>query len=390
MNICFFTTEFPNLRSGGIENVTFRLAQEFIRRGHNVFCISLNADVNCSDVPFKYMTIDKTNNSNSIIIRDFIRTNNIKICINQAIENTFLEIIKCIKSQLPDVKFVKVHHTDPMSFSKGVIDNEPLYTHKRPYLRFLYTSSPLYLLRLYRRNNYARDLFRDWIKLYDQIVVLSKEYISDLKKVAQTTSCNNVIAIGNPSSFEDYKCSLPKENIVLYVGRLNRQAKRPDRLLAIWKKIYDYSTDWQLVIIGDGPLKPELEYYCKIHGLKNVSFCGQINPREYYKRASIICITSTYEGVPVVCSEAFSAEVVPIAFNSFSAIKDLIKDGYNGLLVKPYSLKKYAEKLKMLMRHSGYRDRLRENIQNDTAFERNFSMDVIVGEWEKLFEQLII
>ena len=42
----------------------------------------------------------------------------------------------------------------------------------------------------------------------------------------------------------------------------------------------------------------------------------------------------------------------------------------------------------MLMRHSGYRDRLRENIQNDTAFERNFSMDVIVGEWEKLFEQL--
>ena len=42
MNICFLTSEIPNLRSGGVENVTFRLAVGFHQNGHNVYCINLD------------------------------------------------------------------------------------------------------------------------------------------------------------------------------------------------------------------------------------------------------------------------------------------------------------------------------------------------------------
>ncbi len=180
-----------------------------------------------------------------------------------------------------------------------------------------------------------------------------------------------------------------KEKIIVYVGRLNREAKRPDRLLKIWGKIYKSFPDWKLIFIGDGPLRNSLEIYTKQHQLEHVYFTGQINPSNYLRKASIICITSTYEGFSLVCAEALANNVIPIAFDSYEAIKDLIDDGRTGILVKPYNLNIYANNLTELMYNTTFSNQLYNNISSDKNIRQRLSMDNILNNWEILFHKLL-
>ena len=47
----------------------------------------------------------------------------------------------------------------------------------------------------------------------------------------------------------------------------------------------------------------------------------------------------------MVLTEAMTFGAVPVAFNSYAAITDIIDDGKNGLLVPPFSHKEFARKL---------------------------------------------
>lgn len=51
----------------------------------------------------------------------------------------------------------------------------------------------------------------------------------------------------------------------------------------------------------------------------------------------------------MVLIEALTYGVVPIAFASFEALQDIIKDGINGFVITPFDKKKYADRLIWLM-----------------------------------------
>lgn len=52
----------------------------------------------------------------------------------------------------------------------------------------------------------------------------------------------------------------------------------------------------------------------------------------------------------MVLTEAMTFGVVPVAFNSYAAITDIIDDGKNGLLIPPFSHRAFARKLGALMK----------------------------------------
>ncbi|RGN76255.1 glycosyltransferase [Segatella copri] len=79
-----------------------------------------------------------------------------------------------------------------------------------------------------------------------------------------------------------------------------------------------------------------------------LTFEGFQSPIEYYKRASIICMTSSFEGFPMVLVEAMQFGCVPIAFDSFEAIRDVIIPEKTGELVKPFKIKDFVNKLSIL------------------------------------------
>ena len=107
----------------------------------------------------------------------------------------------------------------------------------------------------------------------------------------------------------------------------------------------------------------------------------------YYESASILLLTSEFEGFPLVLLECMSFGVVPAVYGSYSAVYDIVEDGKNGLIL-PYDKKGYnaalmAEKLSVLMQSSDQR-----MAENAIVTSRKYSLDFVYQSWEKLFDSL--
>ena len=160
-------------------------------------------------------------------------------------------------------------------------------------------------------------------------------------------------------------------------------------MVDVWAQVERVCPDWTLVIVGDGPDREGMERYVSSLGLRNIRFEGFRNPRSYYERASILLLTSEFEGFPLVLLECMSFGVVPAVYGSYSAVYDIVEDGKNGLIL-PYDKKGYnaalmAEKLSVLMQSSDERQRMAENA---IVTSRKYSLDFVYQSWEKLFVSL--
>ncbi len=91
---------------------------------------------------------------------------------------------------------------------------------------------------------------------------------------------------------------------VLFVGRLSPE-KRVDLLLNAWSRVEPRHRDWSLHIVGEGPLRKQLESQAVL--LKRVHFHGWCDdPSEFYWHAGLFVLSSDYEGFPVSLLEAMS------------------------------------------------------------------------------------
>jgi len=114
---------------------------------------------------------------------------------------------------------------------------------------------------------------------------------------------------------------------------------------------------YEYVIIGDGPLREQLESRVKeLSILKNVRFLGARDSgtiRRYLKDADIFLAPSVTagsgerEGVPVVLMEAM-ASGVPVLTTANGAIRELVHDGRTGFLVFEKDPGALAAKLRVL------------------------------------------
>jgi glycosyltransferase involved in cell wall biosynthesis len=217
----------------------------------------------------------------------------------------------------------------------------------------------------------------------DKVCLLSPNHIPEIQKLRIDYE-DKILCIGNPNSFQTTALPSDKKKIVLFVGRLDPQEKHPDRLLAIWKKIYKEVPDWNLIFVGDGPDRQRLERMAS--RLERVTFTGYTDPVPYYKEASILCLTSSFEGFGMVITEAMQFGVVPMVFNSFPTASELIDDGKTGILVPPFNRNKFASKLKYLIAN----EKLRQDM-SQAAFEKvkNYSIESITNQWENLFNNLL-
>jgi len=156
---------------------------------------------------------------------------------------------------------------------------------------------------------------------------------------------------------------MKKEKIILFVGRLSFADKRPMRLVDIWSRIYKQLPDWRFVIVGDGPEKASLQEAVSQRGIERMDFPGFTNDTvSYYQKASIICLTSEYEGWPLCLAEGQAYGVVPIAFSCTAGICDIISpSGVNGVLVPPYDCAVFADKLLQMTSDGKWLSQMRDS-----------------------------
>jgi glycosyltransferase involved in cell wall biosynthesis len=120
--------------------------------------------------------------------------------------------------------------------------------------------------------------------------------------------------------------------VVLYVGRLEA-VKGVQRLLAMWSAMprRDAAT---LVIVGDGPLRAELEREAGARGLgRSVRFLGsQPDVTPFYVMADLFVLPSTSEGLSNALLEAMAAGL-PVVASDVGGNRDVVERGVSGFLV---------------------------------------------------------
>lgn len=389
MNICFITSNFVNPFQGGIERVTFELCKALNNQGHCAYILSKDKPIHHTDqatemcVCFPDSEVQSINNINYLY--DFFTKYKIDFVVNNSHHQSVFKLLLLVKKEY-SFKLISAIHTDPNASIKGLRDNwDATWSVKaKRVLLFYYLCR--YFIRFYLRKKTQRQWYSKLHSDSDSIVLLSERFIQEFLGILQIKQSDKITAIANPIKQVDGISRKNKEKIVVWVGRMEHNAKRPDRIIKIWEKIGEQFKEWKLYMIGEGPMKAGLEKYCENNNISNVIFTGRTDPKAYYEKAEVLCMTSTYEGFGMVLIEALEYGVIPFAFDSYAAVRDIVLDKQSGFLIKPFNLKQYSRILANVLANDTLRNKIRNQIISLDM--KQFDIDIIVRKWIKLFEDL--
>jgi glycosyltransferase involved in cell wall biosynthesis len=176
---------------------------------------------------------------------------------------------------------------------------------------------------------------------------------------------------------------------ILFVGRLV-PIKGIKLLIDAFLDLIKEVKHAELLVIGDGPLRTELETMLTKLKIKNrVKLLGSL-PRskilEYYQSSDIFALPSFYESFGIVNLEAMSCGL-PVISTFVGGIPEVVKDGYSGFLIEPgnkFLLKEYLIKL---ISDDGLREKIGYQARQHVV--RNFSYEVIIPKMIEVYEEAL-
>jgi glycosyltransferase involved in cell wall biosynthesis len=127
------------------------------------------------------------------------------------------------------------------------------------------------------------------------------------------------------------------------VGRLV-PVKRVDLFIRIIHQLSQQGVDCKGIILGDGPLKPELQNLCaSLRIEQRIDFRGFVDPvaKEMLKLDALI-MTSDHEGLPMTLLEALALEL-PVYAHDTGGISEVLRNGDFGVLVEEQKETSFAE-----------------------------------------------
>ena len=388
-NVLFtYITPFHPER-GGIGRVTDSLTRELLCRGYKVFYLIYDCAITIRHeyeypAPLTYLpSRELLSDENISFYQQYLKDNDIDIVINQS--GNFSDSELWLRTGNPAVKVISVLHSTPWVAYKHLwstilpLRNDTLIEKFKRIARIVLYPRIKHQYRLCREQQ-----FRMLLPSTDKVCMLSSQFYGELSEICQGYE-QKYCAIPNPNSYTDKQVAdinlEVKKKQVLFIGLFSAE-KAVDRLVKIWGKLYRNHPEWNLVVVGDGPKKMVNRLHSMASKMKNIDFVGFQSPLPYLKESRILCMTSNYEGWGMVLTEAQQCGVVPIAFQSFASVTDIITHGKNGLLVSPFDTKRYAQELSSLM---SCPDRLNSLAQQAMHDVKRFSVSNVVDQWEDLF-----
>jgi colanic acid/amylovoran biosynthesis glycosyltransferase len=158
---------------------------------------------------------------------------------------------------------------------------------------------------------------------------------------------------------------------VLCVGRLVPE-KGQSVLLHAFAKLAERGVDAELELVGYGPSERELRVLAERLGLADrVLFAGAVGQDAigaHYEAASVFCLPSFWEGIPVVLMEAMACRR-PVIATAVAGVRELVRDAATGLLVSPGREDELADALQCLLEDPALRHRMGEAGRRYVAHE---------------------
>lgn len=301
--------------------------------------------------------------------------------IIQIYQDYLTSVTDAVEKFQPNI--IHVHHAFPLSWVARVIKN----TYQIPYIITIhgselptahkdkrYLALTIDVLRRARRIVPNSFWTKEW--LYD---IFGSEYRNmvrvipggvDLKKFNPTMDTSDI----------DKKYNLKGKKVVMFAGKLTTY-KGVRYLIKAAKKI----TGAQVMILGEGPERENLEKLTTNLGLTNVQFVGHLGTsnvlNQFYKRADVFVAPSIWdEPLGLVILEAMASKT-PVVVTRKGGIPLAVKDGVNGYFVRPRNSSEIAEKVNLLLSDETKRRKMEENARR--IVEEKFS-------WEHIAHRFIL
>lgn len=176
---------------------------------------------------------------------------------------------------------------------------------------------------------------------FDKIVCVSKKTEEQFNRKFGFE--NNTTTVHNPlpkqsiidKSNEEIGVPLDDKTFnIVAVGRLSKE-KGFERLIRVCERLRkETQIPVVLYIVGDGPMRTELEQMLQLREIDNVKLLGfQANPYPYIKRADLLVCASHNEAYPTVIGESFVLET-PVLGTKCSGVCEWLEVDSSGYIVE--------------------------------------------------------
>lgn len=217
--------------------------------------------------------------------------------------------------------------------------------------------------------------------------VFGKHFIRKMKVISNGLNLDdfgqNKIDKGLSATLRKY--NLEDKKYVVFAGRLTFE-KGVDYLIRAAKNIRA-----EILIIGDGTHKKYLQNYAKLVDAKNVRFLGYFGKddaddlkRVYHGASALILPSIVEESTGLVILEAMACGTPVVASNK-GGIPLVVKDGYNGFLVRARSARGIAGAVKKILTNEKLEERLRANARK--TVEERFDWSVLIHQIMNIYER---
>jgi len=202
-----------------------------------------------------------------------------------------------------------------------------------------------------------------------------------------------VVVIGNalaPEAFEDIAPALPRRPGLLRVGmiaRMNARYKNHHVFLRAAVRIHDKFPDAEFLLVGDGPLRSELEQEAEKLGLRDrVQFLGDRRDiSALLASMDLSVVPSASESLSNVALESMAAGV-PVVATRVGGNPELVSE-QRGLLVPPDDEGALAAALESLLRDTAQRAAFGRNAREFA--QQNFSREMVRDQYQQLYTELL-
>ncbi len=226
----------------------------------------------------------------------------------------------------------------------------------------------------------------------DQIIAPSRSFWEDTLKIFPSLLSKGLV-IHNGIRIEDFETNgyhnVDHKPYILCVAAHNEK-KGIELLIKAFQKITRINDKINLLLVGDGPLRPMLERIVYEVGLtQRIKFLGHRDRKQIavlLHECEIFVLPSRAESFGIVLLEAMACKK-PIVATAVGGITEIIQNNLNGLLVPPENTDALFEALVFLLNHPDLQKRL--GMQGYDVVIENFRNEKTGNQYESMMYRLL-